>query len=318
MKRLLIILILAQAYMITLHAQEKIEYLPYGKMDSWTVRYIKESILLGGKTRALYVIAKTDTLRQNKPYPYGRNGSPWGTSNAYAKVCGVEKAAVSVTPERRGKGYCCRLETTLQTVKAVGIDLKALATGSIYTGRLLDPVTLEGVKVPMKAIDMGIPFTKRPIALMLDYKAVILQGKSMVRATGSTKVTTVQGQDAGEIILFLQHRWEDADGNIFAYRVGTASERISQSIPNWQNNHRLTVRYGDITRSPNYKSWEKLSKDRFMARNSKGKMVPIQEVGYKADATPTHLILQISAGCHEAFTGCPGNVLWVDNIRLVY
>lgn len=192
---------------LSLYSQERIEYLPYGKMDSWTVRYIKESILLGGKTRALYVIAKTDTLRQNKPYPYGRNGSPWGTSNAYAKVCGVEKAAVSVTPERRGKGYCCRLETTLQTVKAVGIDLKALATGSIYTGRLLDPVTLEGVKVPMKAIDMGIPFTKRPIALMLDYKAVVQQGKSMVRATGSTKVTTVQGQDAGEIILFLQHRW---------------------------------------------------------------------------------------------------------------
>ena len=226
----------------TLMAQEKVEYLPYGKMDSWTVRYIKESILLGGKTRALYVIAKTDTLRQNKPYPYGRNGSPWGTSNAYAKVCGVEKAAVSVTPERRGKGYCCRLETTLQTVKAVGIDLKALATGSIYTGRLLDPVTLEGVKVPMKAIDMGIPFTKRPIALMLDYKAVIQQGKSMVRATGSTKVTTVQGQDAGEIILFLQHRWEDADGNIFAYRVGTASERITKSVPDWKNSHRVPRR----------------------------------------------------------------------------
>lgn len=318
MKRLLIILMLAQAYMITLHAQEKIEYLPYGKMDSWTVRYIKESVLLGGKTRALYVIAKTDTLRQNKPYPYGKNGSPWGTSNAYAKVCGVEKAAVSVTPERRGKGYCCRLETTLQTVKAVGIDLKALATGSIYTGRLLDPVTLEGVKVPMKAIDMGIPFTKRPTALMLDYKAVIQQGKPMVRATGSTKVTAVQGQDAGEIILFLQHRWEDADGNIYAYRVGTASEHITQSIPKWQNSHRLPIRYGDITRSPNYKSWEKLSKDRFMARNSRGKMVPVQEIGYKADATPTHLILQISAGCQEAFTGCPGNVLWVDNIRLVY
>ena len=318
MKRLLIILILAQAYMITLHAQEKIEYLPYGKMDSWTVRYIKESVLLGGKTRALYVIAKTDTLRQNKPYPYGKNGFPWGTSNAYAKVCGVEKAAVSVTPERRGKGYCCRLETTLQTVKAVGIDLKALATGSIYTGRLLDPVTLEGVKVPMKAIDMGIPFTKRPTALMLDYKAVIQQGKPMVRATGSTKVTTVQGQDAGEIILFLQHRWEDADGNIFAYRVGTASERITKSVPDWKNNYRLPIRYGDITKTQNHKSWEKLSKDRYMARNSKGKMVPVQEIGYKADATPTHLILQISAGCQEAFTGCPGNVLWVDNIRLVY
>ena len=64
----------------TLLAQERVEYLPYGKMDSWTVRYIKESVLLGGKTRALYVIAKTDTIRQNKPYPYGKNGSPWGTS----------------------------------------------------------------------------------------------------------------------------------------------------------------------------------------------------------------------------------------------
>ena len=153
---------------------------------------------------------------------------------------------------------------------------------------------------------------------MLDYKAVIQHGKAMVRATGSTKVTTVHGQDAGEIILFLQHRWEDADGNIYAYRVGTASERITESIPDWKNNYRLTIRYGNITHTANYKSWEKLSKNRFMARNSKGKMVPVQEIGYKADATPTHMILQISAGCQEAFTGCPGNVVWVDNIRLVY
>lgn len=303
---------------LPLHAQERIEYLPYGKMDSWTVRYLKESFLLGGKTRALYVIAKTDTIRQNKPYPYGRNGSPWGTSNAYARVCGVDKVAVSVIPERRGNGYCCRLETTLHLVTAVGIDLKAVATGSLFTGRLLDPVTLEGCKVPMKAIDMGIPFTKRPSALLLDYKATIQQGKSMVHATGSTKVTIVKGQDEGEIVLFLQHRWEDADGNIFAYRVGTASERITQSIPDWVNNHRLPIRYGNITKSSDYKSWEKLSKDRFMARNSKGKMVPVQEIGYKEDIEPTHLILQISAGCQEPFTGCPGNVVWCDNIRLVY
>lgn len=311
------LLILLLVGFSSLSAQEKTEYLPYGKMDSWTVRYIKESFLLGGKTRTLYVVAKTDTIRQNKPYPYGKNGSPWGTSNAYAKVCGVEKAAVSVTPVKRGNGYCARLETALQTVKAVGIDLKALATGSLFTGRLLDPVTLEGIKEPMKAIDMGIPFTKRPVALMLDYKATIQQGKDMVHATGGTSVTTVKGQDAGEIVLFLQHRWEDANGNIYAYRVGTASKRITQST-DWQNNYRITVRYGDITQQADYKSWEKLSKTRYMARNSKGKMVPVQEVGYKEDATPTHLILQMSAGCQKPFTGCPGNVLWVDNIRLVY
>jgi hypothetical protein len=273
---------------------------------------------LGGKTRTLYVIAKTDTIRKNKPYPYDSDNSPWGTSNAYAKVCGVEKAAVSVTPERRGNGYCCRLETTLQTVTAIGIDLKALATGSLFTGTLLDPMTLEGCKVPMKTIDMGIPFTKRPSALMLDYKAIIKQNSAIVRATGSTKVTQIEGRDEGEIILLLQHRWEDADGNIFAYRVGTASERITKSISEWRNNHRLPIRYGDITLHSDYKSWEKLTKNRFMARNSKGKMVPVQEVDYKANVAPTHLILQISAGCQEAFTGCPGNVVWCDNIRLVY
>jgi len=156
------------------------------------------------------------------------------------------------------------------------------------------------------------------LALMLDYKAIIQQNSTMVRATGSRKVTMVEGRDEGEILLFLQHRWEDAEGNIFAYRVGTASEHISKNIPEWINNHRLPIRYGDITQSSDYKSWEKLSKNRFMARNSKGKMVPVQEVGYKPDVAPTHLILQISAGCQEAFTGCPGNVVWCDNIRLVY
>jgi hypothetical protein len=316
MKRVALYLLMSIPVMLS--AQEKIEYLPYGNMNSWAVRYIKESGLIGGKTRALYVIAKTDTLRGNKPYSYYRSGSPWGTSNAYAKVCGVEKAAVSVKPERRGNGYCCRLETTLQTVTAIGIDVKALATGSLFTGKLIDPVTMEGSKQPMKAVDMGIPFNKRPVALMLDYKALIQENADVVRANASMRVKTVQGKDAGEIVLFLQHRWEDKDGNIYAYRVGTASEHINRSIVNWHNNHRLPVRYGDISSASDYKSWEALSSNRYMARNSQGKMVPVQEVGYKADAEPTHLILQISSGCQEPFVGCPGNVVWCDNIRLVY
>lgn len=316
MKRIALYLLMSIPVMLS--AQEKIEYLPYGNMNSWAVRYIKESGLIGGKTHALYVIAKTDTLRGNKPYPYYRNASPWGTSNAYAKVCGVEKAAVSVKPERRGNGYCCRLETTLQTVTAIGIDVKALATGSLFTGKLIDPVTMEGSKQPMKAIDMGIPFNKRPVALMLDYKALIQENGDVVRANASMRVKSVQGRDAGEIVLFLQHRWEDKDGNIYAYRVGTASEHINRSIVNWQNNHRLPVRYGDIRGASGYKSWEALSSSRYMARNSQGKMVPVQEVGYKEDAEPTHLILQISSGCQEPFVGCPGNVVWCDNIRLVY
>ena len=303
---------------VILLAQEKVEYLPYGDMNSWMVRYIKESGIIGGKTQALYVITKTDTIRENKPYTYYSNGSPWGTSNAYAKVCGVEKVAVSVRPDHRGNGYCCRLETSLQTISAIGIEVKALAVGSLFTGNLIDPITMEGSKSPKKTIDMGIPFNKRPIALMIDYKAIIQEKSDLVFANGSMKVRNVQGKDAGEIILFLQHRWEDKDGNIYAYRVGTASEHISQSITNWQNNHRLPVRYGDIRDKSDYKSWEALTSNRFMARNSKGKMVPIQELEYKSDIEPTHLILQISSGCLEPFVGCLGNVVWCDNIRLVY
>ena len=44
-------LLLLTILSLSLHAQERVEYLPYGKMDTWTVRYIKESFLLGGKTR---------------------------------------------------------------------------------------------------------------------------------------------------------------------------------------------------------------------------------------------------------------------------
>lgn len=296
-------------------AQEKIEFLPYGNMDSWAVRYIKESGLIGGATKELYMIGPVDTVRENKAYKV-KGGSPWGTGNAYAKVMGIETVSCNVTPEKRGNGYCARLETTLFTVTAIGIDTKALATGSMFTGRLMDPMTGEATKNAAKAIDMGMKFTKRPKALMLDYKAKISPSNEMTKAPASTKVKTVPGHDEGEIILFLQHRWEDENGRLFAYRVGTAGKHLTKSTDGWQNDQRLEVRYGDI--SAKAKSWEGLTDKRYMARNSKGKMVYVEEVGYRDDVEPTHLIIQISSGSKEPYTGCVGNVVWVDNIRLVY
>ena len=47
---------------------ETIEPIPFGDMEQWTVRYIKESKLLGGKTKMLYCVAPTDTIRENGPY----------------------------------------------------------------------------------------------------------------------------------------------------------------------------------------------------------------------------------------------------------
>ena len=42
-----------------------------------------------------------------------------------------------------------------------------------------------------------------------------------VHATGFSKITDVEGKDFPEMNLFLQKRWEDKDGNIYAKRVGT-------------------------------------------------------------------------------------------------
>lgn len=274
---------------LSVTAQERIEVL--NDFESWTERSIKESAIIGGKTKTLY-----------KP------GGVWGCSNAYAKVMGVEKVSVSVTPEKRGNGTCCRMESTLEIVSAIGINFKALATGSIYTGKMVDVISAKQTSDPNSAIDMGIPFTGRPTALILDYKALI-KDETAVYAPAKTQVKEVEGRDAGIITLFLQHRWEE-NGHVYAYRVGTVQKKITQSTDDWQNDFRLPVIYG--------KSSVALAKNNQKTHNSKGEMVNIEEVDYRADVEPTHLIVQISAGCMPPFTGCPGNIVWCDNIRLEY
>ena len=57
----------------------------------------------------------------------------------------------------------------------------------------------------------------------------------------------------------------------------------------------------------------------YHARNSKGKMVPVQEEGWDDEnATPTHMIVMCSAGSGTAFEGQLGMELWVDNIGLAF
>ena len=273
--------------------KERVELVPFGDFEHWTGQQIKESALIGGKTKTLYKI-----------------GGPWSSSNAHARALGVDKVSVSVTPEKRGDGTCCRMESTLEVVQALGIDFKALATGSIYTGKLQEIVGMKQSSDPNSAIDMGVPFTGRPSALILDYKALI-RNSPAVYAPARTKVREVEGRDHGHITLILQHRWEE-NGHVYAYRVGTAVQPINQTT-DWCNDFRLPILYGKAGETA-----KELSANRHKTHNSQGKMVCIEEVGFREDATPTHLILQISAGSMLPFTGCPGNVVWCDNIRLAY
>ena len=140
MKREYITSLIALCVVFNLSAQTgKVESIPFGNMDSWMVRKIKESGIIGGNTRYLYEITKGDTLVD---VAYKNPTSPWATSSVLAKVKGVTKTSITVFPERRGSGYCARLETRIENVKVLGlININVLASGTIFLGEMVEPIT---------------------------------------------------------------------------------------------------------------------------------------------------------------------------------
>lgn len=318
MKKLLLILCIFLSVPLFAQKYERVELLPLGDCEQWVSRYIRESALLGGETKLVYVMAPTDTIRKNAPFDYSK--TPWGISNAYANVMGVEKAACTAGPERRDDGYAARLDTRLVTVKVLGLlNIKVIIAGTLYFGEVLEPVT--SAKDPYGCVEFGKPFTGKPKALVFDVKANVSPKRSVMRAMGFS-CKSFSGHDEPQIFMYLQHRWEDEAGNIYAKRVGTIYHRIKKSIPEWENDYTLEVFYGDMTGHPDYDPVEHglMPTDiEYRARNSKGELVPIREVGWAGpDVEPTHMMLMFSSGCYEAFVGTPGNTLWVDNIRLAY
>lgn len=298
---------------------EKVEYIRYGNFDQWLTRNIKESGIIGGKTKTLYEIAPNATWNNNNPYS-GAGGSPWGTSNVLAKVAGITKTNTSVYKEARpGHGYCAKLSTHIEKCVVLGIvNIKVLAAGSIYLGQTIEPIT--GTSNPMSKLNAGIPFNKRPRYICFDYKVQLSGQPNRIRQTGFSKVSTVKGIDMPDCILYLQKRWEDAKGNIYAKRIATMVKRFDRSS-GWVNNARFQIHYGNITGESFYKSYMGLTSGDIIkyAKNSKGKMVPIQEVGWgDADDTPTHIVLQFDSSHGGAYVGSVGNTFWVDNVRLVY
>jgi hypothetical protein len=198
------------------------------------------------------------------------------------------------------------------------LNIKVLAAGSIYWGKMLEPVT--GVSDPFAFIDWGIPFTKRPKALVLNYKSNIPNTGKLVKGT-TTRTIEFDGYDPAEILFVLQYRWEDDKGNIHAKRVGTVIYHVDQSSDGWMKDFRIPVIYGDARESADYQPYmDLLSGERTMyAINSKGKKKPIREEAWAdADCPVTHAIMWLTSGSCGAFTGALDNVLWVDEIRLEY
>ena len=292
----------------------------YGDMDNWIVRKIHESGIIGGNTKWLYELGPSDTIVGNTAFR-NMGGSPWATSNIMAKVVGITKTSNAVFPDWRAPGNrCCKLQTIMEHCKAIGlINIDVVVAGSIFLGEIFEPI--KSTSDPYSKMEMGIPFTRRPKALRFDYKIEMPKESNRIYSSGFSKKKTYPGSDTAEMYIILQRRWGDADGNIFAKRVGTGRERYGKSTAGWVNAHEIPVWYGDITSHPGYKPFMGLihADKNYYARNSKGKMVPVQEVGWdEADATPTHLMVMASSGSGTAYIGTIGLTMWVDNIGLVY
>lgn len=291
-----------------------------GKFDNWCVREIKESAVIGGNTEYLYEFygRPTDTLRTGKQPFKAPEGYLWRTNNVLAVVMGVVKTNNTVYPEKRGDGYCARIETHVEEVKALGVvNMDVVCQGALIVGELPEPITT--TRDPMTKVEYAIPFIGSPKYLQLDYKADV--GYETVRGTGFSKLKPMGEPDYAEITMILQKRWEDEEGNVHALRVGTGIERIMEDIPQWINGHKMNIYYGNMTAEPSYKEYMGLKNDpetAYHTLNSKGQDVMVLEEGWAPASTqPTHLVLHFISSCGKAFYGGVGNVLWVDNVEIV-
>lgn len=241
-----------------------------------------------------------------------------GTSNVMAKVMGVVKTNNSVYRDKRGSGWCAKLTTHIESVKVMGLmNINVLAAGSIFLGDMKEPIT--GTKDGPKAMNNGIPFTGRPKAVRFDYSVKAAGTPNRIKQTGFSKKQTVPGRDYAIAVLYLQKRTEDKAGNITAKRVGTMVVKFGKSTGGWVNNATYKIMYGDIRNTPGYDASTMGLRHTDYARNSKGKSVPVKEIGWAdADTTPTHLMLQFSSSHGGAYIGSVGNTLWVDNVEMVY
>lgn len=304
-----------------LHAQSVVVSLinEYGKFDNWSRREVKESGIIGGQMKHLYEFFGNEETTFTGKTPYQ---SPpdylWRTNNVLAVVAGVVKTNNTVFPEPRDGGWCARIETHIEEVKALGIiNMDVTCQGALLIGSLPEPITT--TKDPMSKVLYGLPFTGRPKAVRMDIKADV--GYEVIRGTGFSKLKNMGGADSAEITVILQKRWEDEDGNIHALRVGTGIRRISEDIPEWQNGHEIEIGYGDITSEPYYEEYMGLKTDpdiAYHAINSEGRNVIVQEDGWaEPDAEPTHLMLHVISSCGKAFYGGVGNTVWIDNVEII-
>lgn len=139
--------------------------------------------MIGGNSKTLYEIGPTQTINGNVAYR-NKGNSPWCTSNVYAKVSGVVKGSNAVYPAvRSGSNKCAKLCSQMENVKVLGlINMDVMVAGSIFLGQMMEPIT--STKNPYSKMDMGVAYTKKPKAVVFDYKLDMPATNSRVKSTG--------------------------------------------------------------------------------------------------------------------------------------
>ena len=217
----------------------------YSSMDFWYARNLIESKLLSGDTIHLFEVGIVDTVSGSFDLKLKDPSSPWGTSNVFTKMM-FDIGNTRVFPEKRGNGYCCRLETKMRNDNLIGFKVDVLLSGTLFLGELIEPV--RGIKDPIKNVSQGISFNLKPKAVKFDYKYHV--GKTRIKAANN--ISEAEGEDKAEFCVILQKRWEDKDGNVFATRIGGAREFYSDSQNEWVNGATYPVFYGDASKLEQY------------------------------------------------------------------
>ena len=290
--------------------------LNYSSLDFWFARKVKESFVLSGKTIDLYGVGVVSPQSDFYDTKLKDPKSPWGTTNIYSKMV-LDLGNTRVYPEKRGNGSCCRLETAIRKDNIAGLKVEVLIAGTLFVGELIEPV--RGLKDPLKNVNQGILFDKKPKFVKFDYKYHV--GNQRVKAIYG--VDPAEGTDKAEFCMILQKRWEDQNGNVFATRVGGARQFFTGTVDQWINGATFPVSYGDVTSLPEYdaKTMGLIpSVGEVYVKNSQNKMVPLVERDWgKPDDIPTHLIFYFTSSYQGIlYQGSPESVFWVDNIEFVY
>ena len=291
----------------------------YGTFDRWCTREVKESGLIGGQRKVLYEFYGdySNTFTGKEPY-CAPEGYLWRTNNVLAIVAGIVKTNNTVFPEKRGDGYCARIETHIEEVKVLGtINMDVVCQGALMIGKLPEPITT--TKDPMSKVLYGVPFNGCPKALEFDYKANV--GNEVIKGTGFCKLQPQGYKDYAEVTFMLQKIWEEEDGSMHALRVATGIEQITESTSEWINGYRIKLHYGDITKEPFFKDYMGLKTNpetAYRAVNSQGKIVIIQEHGWAPLGTePNYMMIHFITSYGKAFYGGVGNTLWLDNVKVI-